>query len=71
MGRFSVTPPKLAIFLPAGLIVAGLWATGAWMWVWPILNRRRVRLSKQTKAATVWVTGLLPSCADLPFILSL
>jgi uncharacterized iron-regulated membrane protein len=32
---------KLAVFLPAGAIVLGLWVTGMYLWVLPHLARRR------------------------------
>lgn len=37
---------KLAIFLPNGLVLLGLWITGAWLWYLPFLRRGK----KRTKA---------------------
>lgn len=43
---FAGDVTKLGVFLPAGLVLAALWATGAWMaWI-PIANKRRVRQAK-------------------------
>jgi hypothetical protein len=38
---------KLFIWLPAGVVLCGLWGTGLYLWVLPYLTRRR---RKQTKA---------------------
>jgi hypothetical protein len=50
-GSFFGDLVKLGVFLPAGCIVLGLWMTGMWMWLWPVLNRRRVRMRKRTRRA--------------------
>jgi uncharacterized iron-regulated membrane protein len=42
---------KLGIILPSGFILLFLWLSGIWMWVHPLLNRRKVRLRK---AARPW-----------------
>ncbi len=41
---------KLGVILPSGLILLFLWGSGMWMWIYPLLNRRRVR---RRKAASV------------------
>ena len=37
---------KLGIFLPAAVGLVLLWCGGVWMFIYPILNRRRVRRLK-------------------------
>jgi len=56
-GSFFGDTAKLAIFLPSGIIVLGMWLTGIWMWLVPIRNRRRVRHAKQAKAAAALADG--------------
>lgn len=34
---------KLWVFLPNGLILLGLWISGAWLWYLPVRSRRRQR----------------------------
>jgi uncharacterized iron-regulated membrane protein len=34
---------KLGVILPTGAVLLFLWASGVWMWVYPLWNRRRVR----------------------------
>lgn len=40
-GSFFGDAVKLGLFLPAGLALFGLWMTGIYLWVLPILARRR------------------------------
>jgi len=40
-GSFFHPSAKLAVFLPAGAIVLGLWVTGMYLWILPYLARRR------------------------------
>jgi uncharacterized iron-regulated membrane protein len=42
---------KLGIVLPSALVLLFLWGSGIWMWVYPFLNRRKVRLRKAAAAA--------------------
>ncbi len=42
-GSFFSDPVKLWVFLPCGLILLGLWFTGAWLWWLPHQSRRRKR----------------------------
>ncbi len=45
-GSLFGDPVKLWIFLPVGIIVFGLWLTGLYLWLLPILTRRkRARLA--------------------------
>ncbi len=46
-GSFFSDGAKLWVFLPNGLILFGLWLTGAWLW-WIPLGAKRRRLSKRT-----------------------
>jgi len=39
---------KLGLFLPTGIALLLLWATGMWMAWWPFTNKRRVRKRKQS-----------------------
>ena len=49
---FGGAATKIGLFLPAGLVMAVLWATGAWMaWI-PIRNKRRMRKAKQSMQAS-------------------
>lgn len=44
-GSFFGDTAKLAVFLPSGVILFGLWLTGAYLWLLPGMTRRkRVRL---------------------------
>ncbi len=40
-GSFFSEPAKLAIFLPNGIILLGLWLTGCYLWYLPYLARGR------------------------------
>jgi uncharacterized iron-regulated membrane protein len=40
-GSFFSEPAKLAIFLPNGIILLGLWFTGCYLWYLPYLARSR------------------------------
>jgi len=43
-GSFFADAVKLWLFLPAGLIMVGLWLTGVYLWLLPyIIRRRRAR----------------------------
>jgi uncharacterized iron-regulated membrane protein len=47
-GSFFGDAAKLWIFLPSGIVLFALWATGLYLWVLPWLTRRkRARLHKQ------------------------
>jgi hypothetical protein len=37
---------KMWIVFPSSLVLLFLWGSGIWMWVWPFINRRRVRAKK-------------------------
>ena len=48
-GSFYGDPMKLAIFLPAGIVLFGLWLTGLYLWLLPYLTRRkRAKLARTT-----------------------
>ena len=40
-GSFYGDTAKLAIFLPSGLVLFGLWLTGVYLWLLPYLTRRK------------------------------
>jgi len=40
-GSFFGNTAKLAVFLPSGIILFGLWLTGAYLWLLPGMTRRR------------------------------
>lgn len=40
-GSFFGNTAKLAVFLPAGVVLFGLWLTGAYLWLLPGMTRRR------------------------------
>lgn len=42
-GSFFADFAKLWIFLPNGLVLLGLWLTGAWLWYLPMRARKRKR----------------------------
>lgn len=42
---------KLGVFLPTGLVIFLLWATGLWMWWVPFAARRRARARGSVKRA--------------------
>lgn len=50
-GSFFHDQAKLWIFLPAGLVLAGLWCTGVYLFFLPALQRRRGRARKAALAA--------------------
>lgn len=37
---------KMWIVFPSAIVLLFLWGSGIWMWVWPIVNKRRVRRRK-------------------------
>ncbi len=37
---------KMWIVFPSSLVLLFLWGSGMWMWIWPIINKRRVRRRK-------------------------
>lgn len=41
---------KLGIVLPSGLVLLFLWGSGMWMWIYPLINRRKVRARKAAAA---------------------
>jgi uncharacterized iron-regulated membrane protein len=41
---------KLGWFFPAALGLVLLWLGGVWMFIWPLINKRRVRHRKEAKA---------------------
>lgn len=45
-GSFISDGYKLWIVFPSSLILLFLWGSGVWMWIWPIINKRRVRARK-------------------------
>jgi len=53
-GSFFGQIAKLGIFLPAGLILLGLWVTGAYLWLLPKVARRngRRRRSQSSSASS-------------------
>ena len=68
-GSFFGDPIKYWIFLPAGILLFGLWLTGLYLWVLPTLTRRRrarqsamivallFPLGVQAQRATAYVPG--------------
>ena len=48
-GSFFSDPVKMAIFLPNGIFLLGLWITGAWLWYLPFRSRR----AKSRRASSV------------------
>lgn len=42
---------KMWIVFPSSIVLLFLWGSGIWMWVWPFLNRRKVRLRKAAQAS--------------------
>ncbi|HBE69545.1 MAG TPA: hypothetical protein DDW52_15475 [Planctomycetaceae bacterium] len=42
-GSFFADAAKLWVFLPNGLVLLGLWITGAWLWYLPLSKRRAKR----------------------------
>lgn len=42
---------KLWVVLPSSLVLLFLWGSGIWMWVYPIINKRRVRRRKAAAAS--------------------
>ncbi len=40
-GSFFSEPAKMWVFLPNGVILLGLWGTGAWLWYLPFFSRRK------------------------------
>lgn len=49
-GSFFSDGAKLWVFLPNGLVLLGLWLTGAWLWYIPFRSRRK-RKSKTAVSA--------------------
>jgi CubicO group peptidase (beta-lactamase class C family) len=58
-GSFFGDPVKLWIFLPSGIIVFGLWLSGLYLFVLPILTRRkRARLAAAASAVLLVLSPL-------------
>ena len=51
-GSFFHEAAKLWVFLPNGLILLGLWITGAYLWWLPLGVRRKKRLQRQSLPST-------------------
>ena len=47
-GSFFSDAAKLWLFLPNGLVLLGLWLTGAWLWYLPLKSKLGRKKSKQT-----------------------
>jgi CubicO group peptidase (beta-lactamase class C family) len=61
-GSFFGDAAKLWIFLPAGVVVFGLWLTGLYLWLLPWLTKRkRERLNAASIAALLMVALLSPA----------
>ncbi|MEQ8771103.1 MAG: PepSY domain-containing protein [Phycisphaerales bacterium] len=43
---------KLGVFLPAGVILGGLWLTGVWLWWMPHSAKRRARARRHSASRT-------------------
>lgn len=41
---------KLWVVLPSGVVLLFLWGSGMWMWIYPLINKRRVRARKAAAA---------------------
>jgi uncharacterized iron-regulated membrane protein len=50
-GSFFSDPVKLWVFLPSGVILLGLWFTGAWLWWLPHQSRLRKRKKSRSREA--------------------
>ena len=48
-GSFFGEWAKLGVFLPSGLVLAGLWASGVWLWWMPHGARRRRKRAEAEK----------------------
>lgn len=51
-GSFFATAAKLWIFLPSGIVLLGLWITGAYLWWLPIGAKRKKQKKKLAEAAS-------------------
>lgn len=50
-GSFFGNAVKLGVFLPTALVLLGLWATGAYLWILPYWARWRARAIRAERAA--------------------
>lgn len=50
-GSFFHDKAKLGIFLPAGVILLGLWISGIYLWVLPIVQKRRGKARRTANLA--------------------
>lgn len=50
-GSFFSDAAKLWLFLPNGIILLGLWLTGAWLWYMPLAAKSKKKSSKQNQTA--------------------
>jgi uncharacterized iron-regulated membrane protein len=57
---------KLGVFLPAGLVLLGLWVGGMWMWWVPFIAKRRRRAARRAAAPRSGSRGPSPA-ASPPF----
>ncbi len=49
-GSIFGDPYKLWIVFPSALVLLFLWGSGMWMWIYPLLNRRKVRRRRAAAA---------------------
>ena len=52
-GSFFSSPAKLWIFLPSGILLLGLWITGAYLWWLPIGAKRKKKRKQNSKTTGV------------------
>ena len=65
-GSFFGDAAKLGIFLPSGLVLFGLWLTGAYLWALPYrTKRKRARLTGAAGTATVVLAVLVTGIAGI------
>lgn len=70
-GSFFGDPAKLWIFLPSGLVVFGLWLTGLYLFVLPIMTKRkRERLATSASTAARGLLLVLLTAASAPLALT-
>lgn len=55
-GSFFASFTKLGVFLPAGIVLFGLWCTGLYLFILPFWSKRKQRARLETARAGVKIT---------------
>jgi porin len=63
-GSFFGDATKLAIFLPTGIVLFGLWLTGIWLWLAPHVAKRRRMIAHGAFIVTLCISSRVHAQAE-------